>query len=244
MENTAVEVYEDLNQALTFGKYRGQPVSVLAGDKSYCDWLVNQDWFRQKYQNVYNVIINNFSKPEDTPEHNSLQAMFLDEDFVKKFAFKYLLRGQCLRDSISIKDNLEYSLKAEFEVKGWDVYYEVRSVFHRNTSAEYSTCACECYIEIKPEIGDDFPTVMRQMKTNSTYSGYDSYSRRNVQYTIPARMCYLIYDRYTGIGVSEEQMRKMFEVNGFHVCRFDELEAVDLNDCGHLNQMFCPDLSA
>ena len=110
MESTAVEVYEDMNQALTFGKYRGQPVSVLAGDKSYCDWLVAQDWFRQKYQNVYNVIINNFSKPEDTPEHNSLQAMFLDEDFVKKF---------CVLSQLSGTGRIE---KIEFERNGWDVY--------------------------------------------------------------------------------------------------------------------------
>ena len=164
MESTAVEVYEDMNQALTFGKYRGQPVSVLAGDKSYCDWLVAQDWFRQKYQNVYNVIINNFSKPEDTPEHNSLQAMFLDEDFVKKF---------CVLSQLSGTGRIE---KIEFERNGWDVYLS-------------SYGWAEANIEIKPVIGDDFPTVMRQMTNNSVYSYYDPSLRRQASGRINPRCC-------------------------------------------------------
>ena len=76
----------DFNKQLVpFGKYKGQPVSVMQNDTQYCDWLATQDWFRERYANVYNqVIINNFTEPTETPEHNRLQMLFLDNEFVKR----------------------------------------------------------------------------------------------------------------------------------------------------------------
>ena len=65
---------------VNFGKYRGQPIEILASDRGYCDWLMAQPWFRERYQNLYTVIINNYQQPSETPEHNALQALFLDED--------------------------------------------------------------------------------------------------------------------------------------------------------------------
>ncbi len=45
-----------------FGKYKGQPVEALRADQAYADWLVAQDWFRERYQPIYQFIINNFSR--------------------------------------------------------------------------------------------------------------------------------------------------------------------------------------
>lgn len=80
----------DFNKQLVpFGKYKGQPVSVMQNDTQYCDWLATQDWFRERYANVYNqVIINNFTEPTETPEHNRLQMKFLDDDFLRMFCEK------------------------------------------------------------------------------------------------------------------------------------------------------------
>lgn len=66
-----------------FGKYRGQPVESMAADRAYCDWLMAQGWFRERYANVYTLIVNNFGEPTETPEHNALQARFLDEVFCR-----------------------------------------------------------------------------------------------------------------------------------------------------------------
>ena len=66
-----------------FGKYRGQPIDVLAADSGYCDWLIAQAWFRERYGNVYTLIVNNFGEPTETPDHNALQARFLDEAFCR-----------------------------------------------------------------------------------------------------------------------------------------------------------------
>lgn len=74
-------------EIIPFGKYRGQPLEVLASDKSYLDWLTAQDWFRSKFGNLYTIVVNNFSQPQDTPEHNKLQAKFLDDEYCLKFAY-------------------------------------------------------------------------------------------------------------------------------------------------------------
>ncbi len=63
------------------GKYKGQPVTALAQDRSYCDWLTQQSWFVQKFPELHTLIINNFGEPTETPEHNRLQLRFLDKDF-------------------------------------------------------------------------------------------------------------------------------------------------------------------
>ena len=47
-----------MSNIVPFGKYKGQPVEVLAGDRAYCDWLTGQAWFRERYGNVYTLIVN------------------------------------------------------------------------------------------------------------------------------------------------------------------------------------------
>jgi len=70
-----------MTNIVPFGKYRGQPIEALATDRDYCDWLMGQTRFRERYGAVYTLIVNNFAEPSATPEHNALQARFLDEDF-------------------------------------------------------------------------------------------------------------------------------------------------------------------
>ena len=71
-------------ELITFGKYKGQPVEVLANDKKYTDWLMAQEWFRTGHVQLYNVIVNNFCEPSDTPEHNRMQADFMKAEVKEK----------------------------------------------------------------------------------------------------------------------------------------------------------------
>lgn len=90
---------------IPFGKYRGQPIEAIAEDRSYVDWLLAQPWFRERYAGLHSVVINNFCEPSDTPEHNSMQARFLDEQFRMRFG-AVALQGkiktsiQCLIPSV------------------------------------------------------------------------------------------------------------------------------------------------
>ena len=58
-----------LDTALTvpFGKYKGQPVEVMAADASYCEWLTGQKWFRGKYRDLYRALKNPGAEPGATP---------------------------------------------------------------------------------------------------------------------------------------------------------------------------------
>jgi hypothetical protein len=54
---------------------------VIAADRHYCDWLLEQAWFVQRYPQLHTLVINYFGEPTETPEHNALQIRFLDETF-------------------------------------------------------------------------------------------------------------------------------------------------------------------
>jgi hypothetical protein len=72
-----------------FGKYRGQPIDVMLADRGYLEWVLAQPgivaMIQGKYPALFNIITVGAPATDDTPEHNKLQAMFLDPDF--QYAF-------------------------------------------------------------------------------------------------------------------------------------------------------------
>lgn len=143
-----------------FGKYKGRPVVDLISDRSYTDWLAAQPWFREKYGTVYNLIVNTGTEPQDTPEHNALQAQFLDHDEALRIARGALpdaveLRekwqkkyGRHLTDEQRVNLVLPDSHQAricelQFEVRGWDVFTEASSSI-QVTEVESELCVCDC----------------------------------------------------------------------------------------------------
>jgi hypothetical protein len=83
-----------------FGKYKGQPIERMLADQSYLQWLMAQDWFREKP--LYQVIINYGAEPQETPEHNALQVMFLDKSFCERFV-EHIVGGREAAMSTNIK---------------------------------------------------------------------------------------------------------------------------------------------
>lgn len=75
------------DKIIPFGKHKGKPFEVLASDQQYLDWLIAQSWFKEKHINLYNVVINNFREPVDTPEHNKIQIKFLKQEYRLKLAY-------------------------------------------------------------------------------------------------------------------------------------------------------------
>lgn len=43
-------------EVFPFGKYKGQPVEVVAADTSYVEWLTGQQWFKAKYRDLYRAL--------------------------------------------------------------------------------------------------------------------------------------------------------------------------------------------
>lgn len=251
------------NDIVPFGKYKGQPIEVLSNDRQYCEWLMSQGNFLDRYSGIKTLIINNFKEPEDTPEHNKIQALFIKDSFciavlksigysIEKISASVHFKNDLHQDVFErypddIKNNLKEALKlcdelkafdikvsqVKFETEGADVfvrisllpqdyyqeiYKKLDKVYYRNKS---ETIRCDfteliwnrfhfnipdLRIEIKPMIGDDYPSVMRQMKANKC----------NV----------LFYSSYSGSGISEADMRKIFSMSNIYTSKLSELEEI------------------
>lgn len=189
------------NDVIPFGKYKGKPIDVLAQDYEYCDWLMQQDWVKERYGNVYTLIVNNFGEATETPEHNKLQYKFMQEENVRK-----LIKTLDSSKKIAI-------IKIEPEVRGWDVLVEFAYKHGRPKPKDYDEDDFDTGImvlELKPCIGDDYPSVLRQMKANR-----ERCNSRRCGERIYIDICFLVYEQYTGTGISEAEMQDFFRKCGF-----------------------------
>ncbi len=113
------EINQNSNQNLNnqkedlvpFGKYKNQSYETLAKDKDYISHMSSIERFRNeilpKLQNL------SFKDTDETPEHNKLQVLFLEDDFCLKFLnFLNPLAIQKARENI----HLQY-LEMEKELK-------------------------------------------------------------------------------------------------------------------------------
>ena len=198
-----------MSNIITFGKYKDQPIEVLIHDPEYCQWLMAQSWFNQKFPNLKTIIINNFKEPTHTPEHNRMQAEFLIDDFCIAF-LKVVYPSffdnpaRLTRDwYFKFGENLQklYLTNRSFEKAGVDVslsfcleFEQTMNLFEDKTfnylgKDTYETPPLR--IEVKPTVGDDYPAILRQMK---------------------ASKCNILYlSSYNGIGIDEDLFIKYFE---------------------------------
>ncbi len=244
-------------ELIPFGKHKGEPVEALAGDKNYTQWLLSQPWFKEKFQNIYTIVINNFLVPENTPEHNKMHVKFLERDYSLKLAY-YLNPDIFQWNSARINEELTRKLNrpgpsasivmdkiierygsgikllriSEPTVEsGYDVAYSVsygvpiRFDYESPTNGNTYTFELvtnrmvRLIIEIKPTIGDDFPSVLRQMKASMPIKQSDS-----IQKTINC----LLVGEYTGEGATKEQFQQFFETQKYKVIFASEIGQVKL----------------
>lgn len=134
---------------IPFGKYKGQPVDVLAADPQYRDWLSAQPWFREKFGDLHLTLVKVAAPSDDvpTPEHNAFQARFADPAFLARF---------------------HGLTQVWYESGGWDVVLTWRAPY-RWTDAEtgelgVSSREYSCGVELKPTIGDEYPAIVRTVR--------------------------------------------------------------------------------
>lgn len=254
-----------------FGKHKGATVAeLLAKDPQYADWVMAQGWVAERFAELHAAIATRGAGTDDTPEHNALQARFLDEKF----------RSALLR--VCRPNSLQKRLRLMVEIVNWELGEEICKLKgrlhsakdelswltrpHRYTLeeapdqakldeangriAEVSeklmeagarwdalpsddfTLQCsaafeqagvdvtlswdwrvgdnvvrepiQTKIELKPTMGDDYPSIMRQMQR------------------LGATVC--IVGQYTGRGASEPQLRDMFAANGYTIVFVQEIE--------------------
>jgi hypothetical protein len=142
-----------------FGKYKGQPMEVLLSDTSYISYQKQQPgfmkWLEENHVTIYNIFTTGAQQVQDTPEHNKLQARFLDKKFCN--AVISLIGG----DAQQI-----YDVKVAFETSGYDVDLDIMPGIKNYISASSYYNCCQVRVEIKPNMGDNYPAVLRQMRVN------------------------------------------------------------------------------
>lgn len=242
------------DKIIPFGRHKGKPVEVLANDKQYMDWLLAQPWFKEKHLNLYNVVINNFREPIDTPEHNKMQIKFLKPEYRLKLAYllnpnifkfnsdmiikemhevlqitkddrnKYFLDalanpnkesnyGLFSKNLVKFSNPIFETIDVTFAIRYginfcYDSKYTHQHQFNRDISVK-------CYIEIKPTIGDDFPSILRQMKASmpNIGRGLDSFY-------------ILLVGEYIGIGASTDEFIEYFATQGYRVVFESEIDKI------------------
>src|ERR1700722_16010655 len=72
-----------------FGKYKGQPLEIMLSDANYVSYQKQQPgfmkWLQDNHITIYNIFTSGAPQVQDTPEHNKLQARFLDGKFLTTF---------------------------------------------------------------------------------------------------------------------------------------------------------------
>jgi len=161
-----------------FGKYKGKPVTDLLADPKYLEWCKQQSWF-EKYQVVYNICVNQTISSNDTnsktPAHNKLQNLFLRKENVKKIVkLLYPQKNTVTSDSTTCEFESSYNWDVEIS----NVRCTQKKTLCNECKIDNTTYCEDCeyidedplllpniYMELKPQLGDDYPCVLRKMKT-------------------------------------------------------------------------------
>jgi len=213
-----------MGNVVPFGKYKNQPVEVLAHDREYCDWLVNQGWVKERFPEFFMVIINNFGEPAETPAHNAMQARFLEDRFCYKFFHALdklygILDKNCM--VLGALDHRQFEADAidvDLQLSYWryglrfhriDRWIEVPySDWHSDAGGPYTNMRRDAHdygygyvsptayaLELKPTLGDEYPAVLRQCL-----------HQKRAQRA-------LVIDQFSAKGATLEQVRQIFHAS-------------------------------
>lgn len=170
-------------EIVPIGKYKGQPLERLMADQSYSEWLLAQAWFVDRYAELANLLrLGRLTEPQDTPEHNAMIAGLIDQRDAFEALASRILAGYWARS----EEIYCSSFRQELEPKGGDILIMVD--------------AARILVEAKPLIGDDYPSVIRQVKS----AGY-------------GRGSVVIANKVETTNLSLQQVRRQFELAGVHL---------------------------
>jgi hypothetical protein len=239
-----------------FGKYKGQPFEVLAQDRPYLEWLAAQDWFRERYSGIYTLIVNNFGEATETPEHNALQVLFLDDAFCTRFLTvlepqwrakgiqqlteevleqkRHLIEGCVYRDR-QFKQQVDEALPKFFDIN-WRLH------FHSEFEQRGIDVGLRCFIETTEELPvfccGLYGARIDKSAVHARVGRFNIEIKPSVGDDYPAVLRQmrannsgvLFTQNYTGIGATEEQFVKTFALSNIKVVFCRDADAIVLTD--------------
>ena len=148
-----------------FGIYASLTYRQFAETKeceSYIKWLFSQDFFNEKYPDLYSYLCGLGQKPKRhniAKSHREIQARFIDEKLVRKLV-KVIFEDEALNFNIE---------KVVFEdLSNADMAIYVKEV-HESSSSFSKVLGTNVdkyviLVEIKPRVSNDYPEVLLQMR--------------------------------------------------------------------------------
>lgn len=208
-----------------FGKYKGQPVTNLINDTQYLEFCKKQKWF-QDYPIVYNICVNQTitsgnALNNKTPEHNRLQNLFLKQENIKQL-ISFLKVKYYGTDPTY--DNIQYDkITIEFEAEfNWDVTIKTIASETNDTLDFFPNI----YIEIKPLMGDDYPCVLRKIKTQKdltiieTRKKFENYFDYRKSYETK---CILFLQEFSSTNTTKEEVIAIFRQSNIRIVFFQDV---------------------
>ena len=243
---------------IPFGKYKGEPVEVLASDKKYKEWLMRQTWFKDEHNELYTIVRNNFRKGFDSLEFNKIKGLFENPVFRIKIA--YLVNPDLFQQNSAVinaamlsilhaedecgsnhflralsnpVEEEEFGLYSRQLLKFSDPDFELADVsftfwygiqFNYDNDHYYGSWSrfrheicTEYHVLIMPELGDDYQSVLRQMKAAMPIEK----SEHQLD-----RFFILISGNFTGTTASREEIVALFEEHGYKFVFENEVDRV------------------
>ena len=87
---------------ITFGKYKNKTVYELIKDRKYCKWLLEQDWFKENYEYIFNKV--NSYKPLSFFLNNDIE----NENFIESYKYFNLISETDLKLDLTDKEKICY----------------------------------------------------------------------------------------------------------------------------------------
>lgn len=110
-------------------------------------------------------------------------------------------------------ENDQIKIEYEFEYSGWDVKIIAKLPFAdamwRADGLRNIIYQVSCAVEVKSDVSDDYPAILRQMKANERIYKADYRT--------------LVFDKFIATGATLEQVKQIFRSSGFHVLSFTEI---------------------
>lgn len=92
------------NESITFGKYKGNTLVNVLKDRSYCKWLLEQDWFQNGYEYLFNRV------KEYYPSKYFLQDVYSkNNNFIEEYQYFNLRKLEEVELPLTKSEKLCYS---------------------------------------------------------------------------------------------------------------------------------------
>ena len=186
------------SEVVTFGKHKGKPVEALLGDPDYARWLAAQEWFRDKFVSLYKLIQDRLHLDEDSPEHNAMQLRWLNPILLSRMLLNIYAGGERHEQLECDGEDISNVIP---EKHGWDVQFRWNSGKERTSG----------YVELKPAMGDDYPSVLRSM---------DAKKRRDD----PDADYFLVVGAFTSSVATEDALYAFFQSHDINLVHEADIE--------------------